>query len=90
MDDPDTKKINLTNTTGDNTQNKTTSVLSQDSGESSTKDIKTCYVFTNMLVIALGFMQFGLGMSNWTPVAAAFQCKKEWSDDDTALYGDII
>jgi len=45
-----------------------------------------------MLVIALGFMQFGLGMSNWTPVAGAFACLKQWDIDagEDALYGDII
>lgn len=43
-----------------------------------------------MIVVALGFMQFGLGMSNYTPVQAAFVCRKEWTEDETTLYGDLI
>ena len=92
MDDETNKnRVNMT----DEQESKlkgTTSLLSQDSSEKSSKDIKLCYVFTHMLVIALGFMQFGLGMSNWTPVAGAFACLKQWDIDagEDALYGNII
>ena len=59
----------------------TTSLLSQDSNEKSSKDIKLCYVFTNMLVIALGFMQFGGGMNSWSNTQDAWKQFYNWTDD---------
>ena len=48
------------------------------------------YIFFNMLLISLGFMQFGLGMNSFSPTSAAFAKMKGWSDDETTQYTNLI
>ena len=56
--------------------------------ESSTKDINKCYMFMHVLTVSLGFMQFGIGMSSWSPTQPAFEVFFGWTDSETTLYGD--
>ena len=37
-----------------------------DNNEQSTEGIKVGYLFCNVWVISLGFLQFGIGMASWS------------------------
>ena len=56
----------------------------------STEGIKKGYLFFNVLVISLGFMQFGVGMNSLSNTVDAWARYFNWSEDDTTLYSDIL
>ena len=59
------------------------------SGEDSKKDIKAGYIFANCMVVALGFMQFGIGMNSWSNSQDAFAKQFGWDTDKATFLGDI-
>ena len=46
------------------------------------KNIKVGTVLANMLVINLGYMQMGIGVSSWANVAMSFSAMYDWNKDD--------
>lgn len=54
----------MNGTDGDKSSMMGSTALQQEEG--STAGIKKGYVFSNVLVISLGFMQFGYGISSWS------------------------
>ena len=54
------------------------------------KNIKVGTVLANMLVINLGYMQMGIGVSSWANVAMSFSAMYEWDKDDQKNFDAII
>ena len=44
-------------------------------------DVKKGYIFMNICTIALGFMQYGIGMNSWTNSSPAFARAKDWDPE---------
>ena len=44
----------------------------------------------NAIVISLGFMQFGVGITSFSNTQSAFANYFDWSDDEATKYGDIL
>ena len=44
----------------------------------------------NMIVIALGFMQFGIGMGSWGSISGSFACMYDWDSNEHTKYDSII
>ena len=54
------------------------------------KNIKVGAVFANIVTIALGFFQFGIGMGSWNSISASFQCMYDWTDSEHTRFDSVI
>ena len=54
------------------------------------KNIKVGTVLANMLVINLGYMQMGIGVSCWANVAGSFIAMNEWDKDEQKTFDVIV
>ena len=55
-----------------------------------TSGIKKTYLFLNVLVISLGFMQFGVGMASFSNTADAWARYFQWDKNQVTLYTDVL
>lgn len=54
------------------------------------KNIKFGAVLANMLVINLGFMQMGLGLTSWANVSMSFAAMYDWDKEDQKNFDVIL
>ena len=46
-------------------------------------------VLGNVLVVTLGWAQYGFGMTSWTNLEPAFKIYYGWTEDETIFWGDV-
>lgn len=68
----------------------TDTMISGDESTDYTKEIKKGYLFFNTLTIALGFMQFGVGMNSWSNTQDAFTNFFGWTESEATTWGDVL
>ena len=52
--------------------------------------INKCYTISNVFVVSLGFMQFGMGMCSFTNTADAWTRYFDWNENEVTLYTDMF
>lgn len=51
--------------------------------------IRKCRVLSNVLVVTLGWAQYGFGFTSWSNLEPAFQVYFGWSEGETKFWGDM-